>query len=125
MMEEKDSILSDLETGETACSNVQRVSANILDWLIEMLMIIAIFVLMAKGIIPDIAKAGGYVTYLIVFVIMFLYRLVCLLIFNRTAGMMICRIKYLNNDLQPLSPQEKLVAVFAVRTARIRYYKAV
>jgi uncharacterized RDD family membrane protein YckC len=124
MMEEKDSIFTDLETGETESSNAQRVFANILDWLIEMVLIISASVLMAKGIIPNLGKGGAYVTYIVIFVIMFSYRLVCLLVFNRTAGMMICRIKYLNNDLQPLSSKQKLIAVFAVRTARIRYYKA-
>lgn len=123
-MEEKDSIFTDLEPSETESSSGQRVLTNIIDWLIEMAMIVTVFVLMAKGIVPHIDNGAAYITYIIVFVIMFLYRLVCLLIFNRTAGMMICRIKYLNSELQPLSSKEKLIAVFAVRTARIRYYKA-
>jgi uncharacterized RDD family membrane protein YckC len=124
-MEEKESIFTDLETGETESGSGRRVFANIIDWLIEMAIIVTIFVLMSKGVIPSIGKGGAYITYIIVFVIMFLYRLICLLVFNRTVGMMICRIKYLNHDLQPLSTKEKLIAVFAVRTARIRYYKAV
>ena len=123
-MEEKDSIFTDLETGETESGSGRRVFANIIDWLIEMVMIVTVFVLMAKGIVPDIDNGAAYETYIIVFVIMFSYRLLCLLIFNRTAGMIICRIKYLNDHLQPLSSKEKLIAVFAVRTARIRYYKA-
>jgi uncharacterized RDD family membrane protein YckC len=79
---------------------------------------------MSNGVVPNIGKGGAYITYIIVFVIMFSYRMVCLLVFNRTAGMMICRIKYLNDQLKPLSSKEKLVAVFAIRTARIKYYKA-
>jgi hypothetical protein len=38
--------------------------------------------------------------------------------------MIICGVRYLNRDLQPLSLKERLVAVVASRTSDIRYYKA-
>lgn len=77
----------------------------------------------AKEMLSNLIRTRSYSTYIIILALMFLYRLICILLFSRTIGMMICRVKYLNSSLHPLISKEKLIAVFAIRTSAIRYYK--
>jgi len=63
-------------------------------------------------------------TYVVIFLWFTLYRLLTILLLQRTIGMILCRCKYLNENLQPLSLKEKLIATIATRTKKIKLYKA-
>ena len=123
-MEDKDSILSDIQTTEVEGSWFQRFFTNLIDWAIDILLIVGVYFLLPKGILSDLINTSSWSMYIIVFVLMIVYRLVSILVFGKTIGMMVCRLKYLNDSLQPLSGKEKMIAVFAIRTASIKYYKA-
>ncbi|MGB4844679.1 MAG: RDD family protein [Ferruginibacter sp.] len=124
-MEDKDSIFSDIQTTEVEAAYFQRALTNLIDWAIDILLIVTLYLLLPKEIISTLINTKSYSTYIIVFVLMLVYRLLCLLVFGKTIGMMLCKIKYLNSTLQPLTQKEKLIAVFAVRTSNIKYYKVV
>jgi uncharacterized RDD family membrane protein YckC len=123
-MEDKESIFSDLETTEVESSYLQRVLINLIDWVIEILLLVSIYFFIPKEVILNLLTINPYSKYIIVLVVLLSYRLICILLFSKTIGMMICKVKYLNAGLQPLSSKEKMIAVFATRTAAIRYYKA-
>ena len=123
-MNDQDSILSDIQPAEVEGSYFQRVVTNLVDWGIDVLLIVALFLLIPKQTITNIIAINSFSTYIIVFVLMIVYRLICLLVFGKTIGMMLSRLKYLNADLQPLTGKQKLIAVFVVRNSAIRYYKA-
>jgi hypothetical protein len=123
-MEDKDSIFSDIQTTEVECPYLQRVFTNLIDWVIDILLIIILYLLLPKGILSGLINTKSYSTYILLFVLMIVYRLISILLFGRTVGMMICSVKYLNSSLLPLSGKEKLIAAIAVQTAGIKYYKA-
>jgi uncharacterized RDD family membrane protein YckC len=123
-VEDKDSIFSDLQTTEVECPYLQRVFANLIDWAIDILLMVILYLLLPKEILSGLINAKSYSIYIIVIVLMLVYRLISILLFSRTVGMMICSVKYLNKSLQPLSGNEKLIAVIAVQTSGIKYYKA-
>jgi hypothetical protein len=52
-----------------------------------------------------------------------IYRLISLVIFNSTAGMRICRIVVLNDDLEILSLREKVLASFFILINGVAYYR--
>ena len=122
-MNDDNSIFTDIKTDEIEASHFQRAVADILDWVIDVAFTVVFYLLLPKEMFANFIKSTSFGIYIIVIVIMFLYRLLAILVFNKTAGMMICRIKYLNADLKPLSAKEKLIAVFVLRTSRIKYYK--
>ncbi len=57
-----------------------------------------------------------------ILILLALYRLVLIIFFNETVGMRICRIKFLNGGLQPLSLKEKILAVFFILINGTGYY---
>ncbi len=123
-MDNNETIFSDLETNEVEPPYWQRLVANIIDAIIEIGLMVTIYFLMPADVWYSLLQERTFARYLIFFGVLFLYRLICILSIGRTIGMAICRIKYLNADLQPLSMKEKWIAVFAVRTPKIKYYKA-
>lgn len=122
-MQSQDSILSDIEKEETESSYWQRVLSNMIDWLIEVGLFVGIYFIIPIESIAGLLNEKTYLSYIAIFILIFSYRLVCLLLFGKTIGMMICNIKYLNAGLQPLSPTQKMIAAFATRTGSIRLYK--
>jgi len=124
IMEDKSSILSDLEATEIEGSYLQRVLISVVDWVIEILLLIFIYYILPKELFQDLIINKPYVSYAIIILLMISYRLLCILIFSKTVGMMVCKIKYLNNSLQPLTSPEKLIASIAIRTSKIKYYKS-
>jgi hypothetical protein len=123
-MENNDTISSDLEPTEVAPAYWQRVVANVIDWVIEVGLMVMIYFLLPQAVWYNILQESTFARYFVFLGVIFLYRCICLLLLNRTIGMAACRIKYLNGDLQPLSLKEKCIAIFAVRTPKIKYYKA-
>jgi uncharacterized RDD family membrane protein YckC len=53
-----------------------------------------------------------------------IYRLISLLVFNRTVGMRVCSIQILNDDLEILSFKEKTFASFFILINSINYYRS-
>ena len=122
-MEEKDSILGDIKTEEVEAPYFQGIITTLLDVIIEISIIVAFYFFFPKELILKLFDANSYMKYVIALIIVFTYRLICILLFGKTIGMIISRVKYLNSNLQPLSPKEKLIAIFATKTSRIKYYK--
>ncbi len=123
-MEEKDTILDDVKTEEVEAPYIQRLIATIIDVLIEISIILAFYYLFPKDIILKLLGANSFMKYIIALIIVFAYRMICILLSGMTIGMKISRVKYLNSNLQQLSSKERLIAVFATKTSNIKYYKA-
>ncbi len=124
-MNNENSILSELEIPEVEASYFQRFFSNLIDWVIELLVLIIIYKLVPREIFSYLISTIKYSTYIVIFILFIMYRFMCIFLFHKTIGMMICKIKYLNNNLAPLNSMEKLIAVFANRTVKIKYYKTV
>jgi len=121
-MEEK-SFLENIGVGEVEIPHIYRIFASIIDWVIEIIGIIAFYFLVPRDFVSQLSETIPYLKYIVAFLIIFGYRLICILSFDKTIGMKIFRIKYLNDNFLPLTPKEKLIAAFAARTKKIRYYK--
>jgi len=122
-MNDNDSIFDEIKTDEIEASNSQSRFSDILDWVIDLSVMIIFYLLLPREVFGNFIRHTSYGTYVIVIAIMILYRLLTILIFGRTVGMIILKIKYLNGNFTRLSNKEKLIAVFAVRTSKIKYYK--
>ena len=123
-MEQNESILEDISTAETEAPYGQRLLTNIIDWIIEILIIVAFYVCMPRDFLIDLFAGKPVMKYAVAFIIIFGYRLLCILAAGKTIGMAVCKTKYLNSHQQPLSAAQKLTAVVAIKTAGIKYYKA-
>lgn len=122
-MENTDSILSDIQNSETEASYFQRILASLIDFAVEIFIVLLIYITIPKEIILRLIGSNAYTSYFLIFFILFLYRFICIIIFQKTIGMMLFRLKYLNGNLEPLSIKQKLIAVFIPRTQSIKYYK--
>ncbi|QNA44924.1 RDD family protein [Lacibacter sediminis] len=122
-MENTDSIFSDIQNSETEASYFQRLLASLIDFAVEIFIVFSIYIIIPKEIILGLIGSNTYTSYFLIFFILFLYRFICIIIFQKTIGMMLCRLKYLNGDLEPLSIKQKLIAVFIPRTQSVKYYK--
>ena len=122
-MEESNSILDDIKIEEIEAPYFQRLITTLFDIIIEISMMVAFYLIFKESILK-LLEANSYMRYIITLIIIFAYRLVCILLFEKTIGMIISKVKYLNNSLQPLSSKERLIAVFATKTSNIKYYKA-
>lgn len=122
-MEQNESILEDINVAETEAPYGQRFLANLLDWIIEIAIMVGFYFLMPRDFITNLFTETPFMKYVVAIVLMLSYRFVCILATGRTIGMAICKIKYLNSNQEPLSATEKLTAV-TIKTAGIKYYKA-
>ena len=122
-MEENNSILDDIKIEEIEAPYFQRLITTLFDIIIEISIMVAFYFIFKEPILK-LLEVNSYMRYIITLIIIFAYRLVCILLFEKTIGMIISKVKYLNNDFQPLSSKERLIAVFATKTSNIKYYKA-
>lgn len=122
-MEENDSILGDIKTDEFEAPYFQRLIAILLDVIIEISIIVAFYFLFPSDLLLKLLDANSLMRYVIALIIVFAYRVICILIFRKTIGMLISSVKYLNSNLQPLSSKEKIIAIFATKTSKIKFYK--
>ncbi|WP_414672816.1 RDD family protein [Lacibacter sp.] len=122
-MENTDSILSDIQNSEIEASYFQRLLASLIDFAVEIFIVFLVYITIPKEIILRLIGSTAYTSYFLIFFILFLYRFICIIIFQKTIGMMLFRLKYLNGNLEPLSIKQKLIAVFIPRTQSIKYYK--
>ena len=122
-MEEKDSILEDIKVEEVEAPYIQRMFINIIDGIMGVVIMVAIYFLLPNELITKLFAITPFIRYFIILIVVFSYRLICILLMGKTIGMIICRSKYLNNNLLPLSQKERLIAVFAAKQSGIKYYK--
>jgi uncharacterized RDD family membrane protein YckC len=122
-MEERDSILEDFKTEAVEASSSQKVITTLIDLVIEVGILVAFYFLFPRDILLQLLELNSFMRYITALVIILSYRLICILLAGKTIGMIICNVKYLTADQQPLSLKERLVAVIANRTANIKYYK--
>ena len=120
-MELQENLLTDIEEPEVEASQGLKILSIVIDVILE----IGLLVLFYK-ILPDELRSYLIDTtissYLITFVLFTGYRVITIFALQRTLGMIICRIKYLNEELQPLTSGEKMTAVF-IRSKKIKMYK--
>lgn len=122
-MEDNDSLLSDINDKEVEASYIQRLLSSIIDVAISILLLLMVYKFLPAEIIIGVINSTTVSRYVFIFLVMELYRLILLLVFGKTIGMMVCQIKYLNAGYEPLSTKEKFKISLAVRTSAIRYYK--
>lgn len=122
-MEQHESILEDIRTTEIEAPGWKKFVAAIIDFAIEIGIIVGFYFLMPRDILASLLDGKPFMKYIIAFFIIFGYRLVCIMGAGKTVGMTLCKIKYLNSKQEPLSTGEKLTAVAINRTG-IRMYKS-
>jgi uncharacterized RDD family membrane protein YckC len=123
-MEEKNSILEDFKTEAIEASTTQKAITTIVDLVIEVGILVSFYFLFPRDILLELLELNSFMRYILALVIILSYRFICILLAGKTIGMIICGVRYLNRDLQPLSLKERLVAVIASRNSNIKYYKA-
>ncbi|TWI81493.1 RDD family protein [Lacibacter cauensis] len=121
-MENNDTIFSDIQKSETEASYFKKFSASLIDWIFELALIFSSYIFLPRSIILEISDSDSILRFFIILIFIILYRLVCLLLFNKTIGMGLLRLKYLNSSLQPLSVKEKIIASFAPKVSDIKTY---
>ncbi len=122
-MEEKDSILTDIVSHEIEANRFQKFLATAVDIVASILLVLIMYKILPREILFKIMESSTVSRYIFVIVLMEAYRLILIFAFGRTLGMMVCKVKYLNAHLLPLTNKEKLIASVATRTNAIRYYK--
>ena len=122
-MENTDNILSEFIPDETEVSFVQGLLTRLIDIAIEIGLIFLFYVIVARTSILVFIGDNSLIRWFFVILIVVIYQFSFLFLFNKTFGMMVCRVKYLNRDLRPLSTKEKLMSLFRSRFSSIRYYK--
>jgi hypothetical protein len=122
-MEENDSILSDIKIDAVEPPYLQRLMVTIVDIVFEAALMVAFFVLLPRELMFKLLDTNPFMKYVVALFLVFFYRFICILLFGKTIGMAIGGVKYLNRDMQPLTTQERLIAVIRTRTSGIRFYK--
>lgn len=122
-MENQDTIFSDITPKEIEAGMLQGFFTRLFDFAIDILVLVALYLLLPMDTILYLLSLSPVVYPLIIIAGSTAYRLIFLLSFNKTVGMMLCRVKLLNKDLQSLSPKEKFLSIFRSRFSSIRYYK--
>jgi len=122
-MENNDNILSQIHPTETEISLAQGFITRLIDLAVEVLIVLLIYYFMPRNILDNLFSRDSIIIFLILIAIAVGYQLTFLMLFNKTAGMMVCRVKLLNKNLKPLSAKEKIVSVFRTRFSKIKYYQ--
>lgn len=123
-IEENDgSFLTDIENKEEEATYFQRVISNIIDWVIDLIFFIVLYLLIFRHLFSMLGSGKSYLTYFLIIIIMWAYRFSMLLLFEKTIGMAISKIKYLNEELLPLTNKQKLIATIVIRNKSIKFFK--
>ena len=83
--------------------------------------IILAFIAAALFYLPQLFSAR-FNNGLYILLVLAVYRLFFILMVNGTPGMLLFRIKLLNDDLDPLSLKEKILAAFFILFRGVAYY---
>jgi uncharacterized RDD family membrane protein YckC len=122
-MDKEDTIFSDIGPGETEVGLAQGLFTRLIDFAVEILILYLVYRFMPGNILQDLINGNSIVVLLIIIAVAVIYQFGFLLLFNKTIGMMICGVKYLNKNHRPLSAKEKLLSIFRTRFSGIKYYK--
>ncbi len=122
-MENNDSIFSDIHPEETRASSIQVIFTRLIDFAVDICVVVLFYLLVPQDVLIAMVRKSSLVTPVIFITILTMYRLLLFLLFNRTIGMMLCRVKLLNGALSPLSPKEKFASLFRSWSSEIKYYK--
>jgi hypothetical protein len=123
-MQLQEDVLTDIEPLETEASTVQKIVSFLIDFGLEIGSLILFFLIIPNNIHAYLYQHKPLSNYVVVFVWIIAYRLITILLFDRTIGMAICKTKYLNDHFQLLSSEEKMIAIIGVRTKKIKMCKA-
>ena len=122
-MENDDSILSEFIPEETVVSFFQGFLTRAVDFCIEIALLFVLYMVLPESLLVTSPDWESLVRTIFVVVVVVTYQLSFLFLFGKTPGMMVCRVKYLNRDLRPLSVKEKLLSMVRGRYSGIRFYK--
>jgi uncharacterized RDD family membrane protein YckC len=123
MQDHNDSIFSDIEPDESLAPPMQRFMTGFLDFAIDIVFIFLVYQIVSRDLLLSIIKLSAAIIPVAVILFATIYRFIFLMLFNKTIGMMITRVKFLNKQFQPLSNVEKLFSLFRTRFSQIRLYK--
>jgi uncharacterized RDD family membrane protein YckC len=123
-MDDKDSILEDIAPAETEAAYFQKLFSGLIDTVIFFALLIGLYKILPPNVIDSFFNNGLFFRVVVFIAIMLVYRMALLLPFDKTVGMMICRVKYLNKDLKPLSVWEKFASTFVSMYSGIKMYRA-
>jgi uncharacterized RDD family membrane protein YckC len=121
-MENDDTIFSDMHLDETEVSLIQGFLTRLIDFAVDIVILFLLYKFIPHDIIANLINGRSFMLFIIVITVAAAYQFVFLLLFNKTIGMMICQVKYLNKELKPLSAREKVLSIFRTRFSKIKYY---
>lgn len=121
-MENNETIFSDIIPEETRASSFRVFFTKFIDFAADVVIFILLFKLVPRDIIRSAADNGSFIMLFIFIVTVTAYRFIFMLLFNKTLGMMICKVKLLNAALKPLSAKEKFSSLFRSWFSGIKYY---
>lgn len=122
-MDNTDTIFSEIKSPEVEVSLLQGFLIRLIDFVIDIAILFLIYLLMPQHVFDEVLSSSPFTRPLIVLVVIIVHRIILLIFFSKTIGMIICSAKLLNKNLQPLSPSEKLLSIFRTRFSAIKYYK--
>lgn len=123
MQENNDTIFSEIESTEMEATLLHRFMTGLLDFAIDILFIFLMYKIIPRDILVSIAKLNSILIPIVVILVVAVYRFLFLMLFNKTIGMMVFRVKFLNKRFKPLSNKEKLLSIFRTRFSQIKFYK--
>lgn len=122
MQDKSEEIISKAEFIEIQATPVQRFMTGLLDFAIDIAFIFLLYITGVRSLI-SVSQLSPIHILVIVVLLSTIYRYLFLLLFNKTIGMMVFKVKFLNMKLEPLSNVEKLYSIFRTRFSQIRLYK--
>lgn len=122
-MNNPENLLSEIKEPEVTVTFFQGFLIRLIDFIVDIGIIFLTYFLTPRQVSQDILSISPLMFPGIVVVTITLYRIVFLLLFNKTIGMMVCHAKLLNKNLQPLTPLEKMLSIFRTSFSATRYYK--
>lgn len=120
-MEDTDSILSDFENREEEANPVQKIGVSVIDWGMEILLIVIFYNLFDFG--NSDMPQSQWIVYILVGLIIIGYRFLTITFLGKTLGMIAIKLKYLNGNLNNLSLKERILTVFVVGLTDVKIYK--
>lgn len=115
-------VLEDVQEVETEAAPSQKFLCITVDIIFDIGLLV-LFYRFAPQQFLQVVYETPLLKYVVLVAIVLLYRCTCLIFWNKTIGMKIFRLKYLNEKLQPLSTAEKVKATFITTASSIKYYK--
>ncbi len=122
-MENNDTIFSDIKPAQVEVTLFQGLLTRLIDFAIDIFILYFIHLLMPRDLYLYLVRLSALIVPGIVILVVTVYRFLFLMLFSKTIGMMICSVKLLNKEFQPLSTKEKFLSIFRSRFSTIKYYK--